>query len=221
MSSYEQPAQLQAVLEAAQRQGFVGPTPVAVQIDHADAHGEIAGLGKLAARSRVLDLGSGGGIPGLVLAHRYRELRFTLLDRSARRCAFLVDAVSQLKLNDPSDHGAVRAFRVTVAHGDAAELAHHHSHRHAYACVLSRSFGAPAAAAECATGFLSVGGKLVVSEPPATPPSRWPSAELARLGLELTELTQRQPRVAVLTVTKQCDEAFPRPWKQIVKRPLY
>jgi 16S rRNA (guanine527-N7)-methyltransferase len=49
---------------------------------------------------------------------------------------------------------------------------------------VARSFGPPAVTAECAAGFLPVGGLLVVSEPPADdePEGRWPPAGLAELG---------------------------------------
>lgn len=52
--------------------------------------------------------------------------------------------------------------------------------------VVARSFGPPAVTAECATGFLRLGGRLVVSEPPgeeAGPTVRWPEEKLDVLGL--------------------------------------
>ena len=48
----------------------------------------------------MLDLGSGGGIPGLVLAGRWPEATVVLLDGSQRRTDFLAWAVSELGWSD-------------------------------------------------------------------------------------------------------------------------
>ena len=54
--------------------------------------------------------------------------------------------------------------------------------------MTARSFGPPAATAECAAPLLAVGGLLVVSEPPDGP-DRWPADALAALGLEPSDST--------------------------------
>ena len=49
--------------------------------------------------------------------------------------------------------------------------------------VVARSFGRPAVTAECAARFTTLGGWLIVSEPPTEDPiERWPSGPLAELG---------------------------------------
>lgn len=52
----------------------------------------------LPAGSRVLDLGTGAGFPGLVLACTCPELSFTLLDTTAKKCDFLRAAAAALGL---------------------------------------------------------------------------------------------------------------------------
>ncbi|GIJ79508.1 16S rRNA (guanine527-N7)-methyltransferase [Micromonospora phaseoli] len=54
----------------------------------------------------VLDVGSGAGLPGLVLAIARPDLAVTLVEPLARRTAFLEEAVEELTLN-----GSVRVFR--------------------------------------------------------------------------------------------------------------
>lgn len=123
---------------------------------------------------RILDLGSGGGIPGLVLAAGRPEGEFVLLDASRRRTAFLNDAVERLGFGT----------RVRVV-GERAEVAGRDpSLRGWMDAVVARSFGPPAVTAECAAGFLPVGGVLVVSEPPDPEAvgARWPASGLAELG---------------------------------------
>ncbi|MCC7484104.1 MAG: 16S rRNA (guanine(527)-N(7))-methyltransferase RsmG [Burkholderiales bacterium] len=54
----------------------------------------------------VLDLGSGAGLPGVPLALALPDLRVTLLDASAKRCAFLRQVVIELGMRNA---GVVRA----------------------------------------------------------------------------------------------------------------
>ncbi len=57
----------------------------------------LAGAGLLRG-TRVLDLGSGAGLPGIPLAIAQPDLSFTLLDRNARRCRFLRQVLRALGL---------------------------------------------------------------------------------------------------------------------------
>ena len=204
----EQRERLRAMLARSQRLGFLGPGGLQAHIEHARAH---AAAARPTAGQRWCDLGSGGGVPGLVMAVDRHDITMTLLDRSQRRTAFLADAVQQLRLAD----------RVETACADAAELAHDPRHRHLYDGVVSRAFGPPAAVAECSTGLLRVGGTLVVSEPPAGGAARWPETPLSGLGLRLTGHSGAEPTFAVLERHAPADSTYPRPWKQIRKRPLF
>ena len=124
------------------------------------------------ATERVVDLGSGGGLPGLVLAEEAPALRLVLLDSAARRCRFLREAVGVLGLEE----------RVEVVEERAETAARHPAFRDVSDAVVARSFGPPAVTAECAVGFLRLGGSLVVSEPPEAS-VRWPTEALEDLGL--------------------------------------
>lgn len=55
----------------------------------------IAGTGR-----SWLDIGAGGGFPGLVLATLDSDARFTLVESIAKKCAFLTEVVDQLDLGD-------------------------------------------------------------------------------------------------------------------------
>jgi 16S rRNA (guanine527-N7)-methyltransferase len=47
---------------------------------------------------RLIDIGSGGGLPGIPLAVAHREWRVTLLDGNRKKSAFLRQVVAELKL---------------------------------------------------------------------------------------------------------------------------
>ncbi|NUO50097.1 MAG: 16S rRNA (guanine(527)-N(7))-methyltransferase RsmG [Polyangiaceae bacterium] len=69
-------------------------------------------LADLPAGARVLDMGAGGGVPGIPLAIARPDLRFTLVDATAKKTAFLVAVAEALGLDN-----------VTVINGRAEELA--------------------------------------------------------------------------------------------------
>ncbi|MEZ5321397.1 MAG: RsmG family class I SAM-dependent methyltransferase [Microthrixaceae bacterium] len=163
---------LDQALHRAQALGILGPSPVGEHIRHAERFVAEVQDGEI-----VLDLGSGGGLPGLVIAARRPTCRITLLDANERRVALLRHSVS----------GA--PFAVEVVCGRAESLARTKRYRRAFDTVVARGFGPPAVSAECAVGFLRVGGRFVVSEPPDNPDDvneRWPELGLSRLGLRRT-----------------------------------
>lgn len=62
--------------------------------------------------ARVLDVGSGGGLPGIVLAIAVPQARLTLVDAVQKKCAFLTQARLELGLgNVEVVHGRVEALR--------------------------------------------------------------------------------------------------------------
>ena len=202
---------LAAVLEAAQRQGFLGPAPVAAHAAHAAAMADLIGP----PPGKVLDLGSGGGIPGLVFALAWPDTQIALLESRARCAAFLLEAVEALALSD----------RVEVIEARAEEAAHRPYLRATFALVTARGFGPPSTTAECAAGFLTPGGHLAVSEPPpsdADPALRWPPAALAQLNLTPPEFRHATATtVAILTLTAIPPAAVPRKPNLPRKRPLW
>ncbi len=202
------PTTLDDVLERSRTLGFLGPGPVAPQRRHAEAF-----LPHLAGRQHVLDLGSGGGLPGLALAAQLLDARFVLLDGNTRRCRFLEAAVEDLGLT----------ARVRVVLGRAEELARRDDLRGAFDTVVARSFGPPAVTAECAAGFLrGPGARLVVSEPPEGSTTRWPAEGLAQLGLAPGALHHTgDATIQEIEVIAPCPDQVPRRVGIPAKRPLF
>lgn len=62
--------------------------------------------------ARALDVGSGGGLPGIVLAIAVPQARLTLVDAVQKKCAFLTQARLELQLgNVEVVHARVEAMR--------------------------------------------------------------------------------------------------------------
>ena len=194
---------LLSVLEEARRLGALGPGPVEDHVHHAQRF-----LRALAdVRGPVLDLGSGGGVPGLVIATMRADLEVTLVDAQARRVTFLDDAIVALGVE-----GHTRAI-----HGRAEDLAHRPELRGQFAAVTARGFGPPAVVVECAVGFLRPAGLVLVSEPPGRP-DRWPSEGLAGFGLRALGSGDG---IQVLEATQPCAVSVPRRPGIPAKRPRF
>ncbi|MEZ5298662.1 MAG: RsmG family class I SAM-dependent methyltransferase [Ilumatobacteraceae bacterium] len=79
-------------LRQAQRFGFFGDRPIDEAVAHAEHYvAAIEGRG-----GRLIDLGAGGGLPGLVIADARPDLEIVLLDRREKRTDFLARAARRL-----------------------------------------------------------------------------------------------------------------------------
>jgi 16S rRNA (guanine527-N7)-methyltransferase len=195
------------VLERSRRLGFVGPGPISTHVEHAVRVLRI--IAHAVGPGRGLDLGSGGGVPGLVLAVRRPEWSWVRLDARQRRTDFLEAAVRGLDLDD----------RVDVVCARAEEAGRDPALREMCDLVVARSFGPPPVTAECGAPFLVVGGRLVVSEPPEPDPRRWPAVELQAVGLGAPS-AMVDGWVSMELVTRVGD-GVPRANGRPAKRPLW
>jgi 16S rRNA (guanine527-N7)-methyltransferase len=196
------------VLQRGQRLGFLGPAPTGEHIEHSR---RLAGLVGVPPAS-FLDLGSGAGVPGLILAEAWPQASGVLLDSGRRRGEHLQAACAEIGLAD----------RVTVVVARAEDAARDAQWREGFDLVVARSFAAPAVTAECAVGFLAPNGRLLVTEPPGGGTGRWDDAGLARLGLSPpTVLIDGTTSVAVFRREGPLDDRWPRRTGVPERRPLW
>jgi 16S rRNA (guanine527-N7)-methyltransferase len=97
----------------------------------------------------LIDIGSGTGVPGLVIAIARPDLRVTLLEADTRKAAFLTHVAGLLGLEN-----------VTVEGRRAEEAGHDRSLREAFDLAVSRATAAPPVLCELALPFVRVGGGL-------------------------------------------------------------
>lgn len=198
--------------------GYLGPGPLQTHIDHAhgfgacveDAFAQLHDPRTIDGPRRVVDLGSGGGVPGLILAERWAGSTWTFVDSHQRRMATLRDVLRGMDWSD----------RTEVVTERAETVARDPEHRGTQDLVVARGFAGPAVTAECAAGFLRVGGILVVSEPP-TGEDRWSDAGLGVLGMRRVIVPQHSYRFFVAVQERLCPAKYPRSVGTPGKSPLF
>jgi len=105
--------------------------------------------------SRVMDLGSGGGIPGIILAIAFPDHRFALLDATGKKVAFLRDCIAELGLDNAEG-----------VHGRAEELAHQLEWRAAFDLVTARAVTSLSALLELGLPFIRQKGWMLLPKGP-------------------------------------------------------
>ena len=109
---------------------------------------------------RLLDVGSGGGLPGIPLAIARPELQVTLLDSNSKKTAFLQQAAIELALPNISVHcGRVEQYHPTFG----------------FEAITSRAFSELADFVRLSRHLLAPGGCWLAMK------GVWPHDEIARL----------------------------------------
>ena len=98
-----------------------------------------------------IDVGSGGGFPGVPIKLAFPRMRGALLDSTAKKTAFLSHACETLQLED-----------ITVRTGRAETLGREAGLRESFDIAFARAVAGVAALAELTLPFLRVGGFAVL-----------------------------------------------------------
>ena len=163
-------AALEPVLLAAQKIGALSGAPIKQIIGHA------LWFAKAIPKSakRVIDLGSGAGVPGLIVAFDRPELELVLVDRRSGRTDSLTRSVLALNLGN----------RISVKCSEINDLARDNKFFKQFDAAISRGLGPPLETLRLSRDLVKPGGVVIVSEPPPATQSRWNPSEVLSLGLE-------------------------------------
>jgi len=104
---------------------------------------------------KVLDLGTGGGLPGIPIKIVRQDLKLCLLDSIKKKTAFLEGAVKKLRLDN-----------TCVLEGRAENFAHITEHREQYDYVFSKAVAEASVLAELTLPFLRIGGRALFYKGP-------------------------------------------------------
>jgi len=152
---------------------------------------------------RLLDIGSGGGVPGLALAIARPNLQVTLLDATAKKVRFLAETADALGLE-----------HVTAIQGRAEELARDGRHREQYDAVTARAVARLVTLVELALPFLSVGGRAILPKGSAAADeldeARYAIGLLGGRARPLVETDIEGTTLVVIDKRKPSPAAYPR-----------
>lgn len=146
-----------------------------------------------AASARVLDVGSGAGLPGVVLAICQPTLRVTCVDAVAKKAAFIQQVALELKLsNIQSRHARVE----TLAAG--AETGVNGVPRGGFDIVCSRAFASLADFVALTRGALAPCGTWMALK------GKTPSDEIAALDRDEVDVFHVEPLVVPELAAERC-----------------
>jgi len=148
---------LVAALAVIQARGAIGERSLGDAVAHADRFVDLVPMGP----RTLVDLGSGGGLPALVIAWRRPDVMVTMVERRATRADLLRRAVISLGLGD----------RCTVLGVDVSVVCGLRWHN--FDVVTARSFADIATTSRWADGLLTETGVALVSEPPIDRAELW------------------------------------------------
>ncbi|HEY4695907.1 MAG TPA: 16S rRNA (guanine(527)-N(7))-methyltransferase RsmG [Candidatus Hydromicrobium sp.] len=166
---------------------------------------------------KVLDIGTGAGLPGALLSIFLSNKIFYLLDKTLKKINFLNMLVEELKFEN------VRLIR-----GRAEELAKEDLYRESFDIVLSRAVARFNILSELTIPFCRINGKIIFYK------SKKIFAELednkeviSRLGGKVDNLLEiKVPHLneyrtfLIIRKVKKSPEIYPRNYNKIIKQPL-
>ena len=204
---------LQALLEANERFNLTAVTdPAGAWVRHVQDSLTLVPFIASAGAKRVIDVGSGGGLPGMPLAIAMPDVEFTLLESTGKKAAFLSDTARTLGCAN---------VRVVNERAEAAGQ-DHRAHRATYDIAVSRAVGRLNVLAELTVPFVREGGTVLCIKGAQAPEEVAEAKQaLYRLHAQVADLV-RTPTGTVVVIEKvrATPRSYPRSPGEPKRRPL-
>ena len=168
---------------------------------------------------KIIDVGTGAGFPGMVLAIYYPDIEFTLLDGLNKRLIFLQEVVDKLGLTN-----------VKIVHGRAEEVVRINNLFNYYDASVSRAVANLPVLLEYVSPYVKVGGYSIVMKGDSVEEEiKLAQNALKTLNLKVDEkinysytVNNEEYNRSILKIKKTNDtpQKYPRNYGQIKKKPL-
>ena len=134
--------------------GKINLTAITEEDDFVEKHYidslKLAKLGLLKPGNRVMDLGTGGGFPGVPLAIVYPQTDFILADSLNKRLKVIDELCEEIGISN-----------VSTVHGRAEDLGHNQEYRETFDCCVSRAVANLSTLCEYCLPMVKPGGYFV------------------------------------------------------------
>jgi 16S rRNA (guanine527-N7)-methyltransferase len=172
---------------------------------------------ELEDNSKVLDLGTGAGFPGIPLKIYNSTLNITLMDSLNKRINFLNNVIEKLGLE-----------KIEAVHGRAEEMGQNRQYREQYDIVVSRAVANLSTLIEYLAPFAKVGGKIIVMKGPSVDEEiKNATHALKELNCEIEDIknfnlagTDNERNVLIIRKIKETNKKYPRKAGTPSKMPL-
>jgi 16S rRNA (guanine527-N7)-methyltransferase len=140
---------------------------------------------------RLIDVGTGAGLPGIPLKIVFPDIKLTLLEATAKKADFLSHIVEKVGLGS-----------VEIVVGRAEEVAHQPQYREGFELVLSRAVAALPALVELALPFCALGGSFIAQKKGAI------DEEIGRAAKAISLLGGRLRELKRVDLAELADERY-------------
>jgi 16S rRNA (guanine527-N7)-methyltransferase len=166
---------------------------------------------------KILDIGTGAGLPGMILSIFLNNKLFYLLDKTSKKINFLNLAVEELKLKN-----------IRIIRGRAEELARENLYRENFDIVLARAVTGFNILSELTIPFCRINGKIIFYKSKKIfTELEENSGAILKLGGKVSNLLEiRVPYLdeyrtfLIINKVKKSPKIYPRNFNKIKKQPL-
>lgn len=169
---------------------------------------------------KIVDVGTGAGFPGIVLAIYFEgKIKITLLDSLNKRIMFLNDVINKLNLKN-----------VETIHGRAEEIAHKEEYREKYDIAIARAVAPLNILLEYLSGYVKKDGKCLCMKSISAQDElsiATNAINILGLSLKLNELKKMihneeeiTRQILIFNKENNIGNKYPRTYGKIKKKPL-
>lgn len=162
----------------------------------------------------LIDIGTGAGFPGVVIKIMYPNINVTLLDSNNKKTKFLEELVKILELDG-----------VTIINDRAENYVK--NHRQEFDITIARAVSELRIIAELCLPLTKIDGYFIALKGNYVEEIKAASDAIKKLNSEIISIKEKKlpvensyRSIIYVKVNQKIDEAYPRRYEQIIKKPL-